>query len=90
LVFLVFIAGKILLWSPSRTRGLWQPLAGSIRITDRRIFFLPQRPFFTNGSLREQVCYPQEVLPGAPDAAQHARILAMFTMTGMTGQIRSS
>jgi ABC-type uncharacterized transport system fused permease/ATPase subunit len=63
-------------------------VAGSIRITDRRIFFLPQRPCFTNGSLREQVCYPQEVLPGAPDAAQHARILAMFTMTGMTGQIR--
>jgi hypothetical protein len=30
------------------------------------------------------------VLPGAPDPAQHARILAMFTMTGMTGQIRPS
>jgi hypothetical protein len=67
------------------TRGLWQPLSGRIRIS-HRVFFLPQRPFFTNGSLREQVTYPLEVLPGSVDPAEQERILAKFRMAGMTGR----
>lgn len=75
-------------------RGLWQPLAGQIRINpqmDDRVFFLPQRPFFTNGSLREQVSYPQEARPaGAPELGlqeEEERILAMFSQAGMTGLV---
>ena len=45
-------------------RGLWRPSSGTVdRAGDRSAaFFLPQRPFFTDGSLREQVVYPLEVV----------------------------
>jgi len=39
-------------------RGLWPLSKGSVRCglsEDRAIFFLPQRPFFTDGSIWDQV-----------------------------------
>ena len=40
-------------------RGLWLPAAGCVRRAvlpgPRHVFFMPQRPFFTDGSLRQQV-----------------------------------
>ncbi|XP_048163686.1 lysosomal cobalamin transporter ABCD4 isoform X9 [Corvus hawaiiensis] len=48
--------------------GLWESTQGSIRMLTcfgpRGVVFLPQRPFFTDGSLREQVIYPlKEIYP---------------------------
>ena len=40
-------------------RGLWLPAAGTVTREvlpgPRHVFFMPQRPFFTDGSLRQQV-----------------------------------
>ena len=74
-----------------RPRGLWQPLSGQIRLNRRMVgprggvFFLPQRPFFTNGSLREQVFYP--LVPGAagPNPADDEQILVLFRRADMSG-----
>lgn len=39
--------------------GLWPVWSGELRRpSDRDIFFLPQRPYLSAGSLREQVLYP--------------------------------
>ena len=51
-------------------RGLWRPTCGTVERgaaagadgDKSASFFLPQRPFFTDGSLREQVVYPREVV----------------------------
>ena len=52
-------------------RGLWRPASGTVERgaaaagaegDKSASFFLPQRPFFTDGSLREQVVYPMEVV----------------------------
>ncbi|XP_035757966.1 lysosomal cobalamin transporter ABCD4 isoform X1 [Egretta garzetta] len=48
--------------------GLWESTRGSIKMLTcfgpRGVVFLPQRPFFTDGSLREQVIYPlKEIYP---------------------------
>jgi hypothetical protein len=50
----------------------------------RGIFFLPQRPFFTNGSLREQVFYPA-LPPIGCNPAEDQRILALFSLTDLSG-----
>ncbi len=41
-------------------RGLWDPLGGVIERVPRAdsVFFLPQKPFLTNGSLLNQFLYP--------------------------------
>ena len=41
-------------------RGLWPPGRGShlTKSCQSQVLFLPQRPFFTDGSLREQLTYP--------------------------------
>lgn len=39
--------------------GLWELSHGTItRPSKESIFFLPQRPYMVNGSLREQLTYP--------------------------------
>ncbi len=41
--------------------GLWQPSLGDVqrpRISD--LMFIPQKPYMILGSLREQLCYPQD------------------------------
>ncbi|XP_072193766.1 lysosomal cobalamin transporter ABCD4 isoform X2 [Excalfactoria chinensis] len=42
--------------------GLWESTQGNVQMLTcfgpRGVVFLPQRPFFTDGSLREQVIYP--------------------------------
>ena len=39
--------------------GLWQPITGKIKSTlTVGAMFLPQKPFLTNGTLREQIMYP--------------------------------
>jgi vitamin B12/bleomycin/antimicrobial peptide transport system ATP-binding/permease protein len=41
--------------------GLWPPAAGSIRRPPlAELLFIPQKPYMILGSLREQLCYPQQ------------------------------
>ncbi|XP_068082838.1 lysosomal cobalamin transporter ABCD4 [Anabrus simplex] len=43
-------------------RGLWQPSSGHIECTvsSSDVFFLPQVPVFTSGSLKDQITYPEK------------------------------
>lgn len=43
-------------------RGLWPLQSGQILASnlDRGVQFYPQRTFLTNGSLKDQICYPLE------------------------------
>jgi vitamin B12/bleomycin/antimicrobial peptide transport system ATP-binding/permease protein len=41
--------------------GLWPPAAGHVeRPGEGELLFIPQKPYMLLGSLREQLCYPQE------------------------------
>jgi len=41
--------------------GLWPPAAGQVeRPGEGELLFIPQKPYMLLGSLREQLCYPQE------------------------------
>ena len=43
-------------------RGLWPLQSGKVhKDSNVTSFYIPQKPFFTNGSLRDQVVYPEEV-----------------------------
>ncbi|XP_027527366.1 ATP-binding cassette sub-family D member 4 isoform X5 [Neopelma chrysocephalum] len=72
--------------------GLWESTRGSIKMLTcfgpRGVVFLPQRPFFTDGSLREQVIYPlKEIYPVSafsPGSADDERILRFLELAGLT------
>ncbi|XP_048393137.1 ATP-binding cassette sub-family D member 4 isoform X2 [Stegostoma tigrinum] len=66
---------------------LWETAHGSVRMLTsfgpRGVMFLPQKPYFTDGTLREQVIYPlKEIYPitGLPD---DERIIHFLTVTGL-------
>jgi putative ATP-binding cassette transporter len=41
--------------------GLWAPAAGHVeRPGEGELLFIPQKPYMLLGSLREQLCYPQQ------------------------------
>ena len=41
--------------------GLWAPAAGRVeRPAEGELLFIPQKPYMLLGSLREQLCYPQQ------------------------------
>eukprot|EP00116_Pleurobrachia_bachei_P019469 sb/3479731/ len=49
-------------------KSLWKPLTGTVSVTgDTEIMFLPQRPYFTLGSLRDQITLPDQVARGEAD-----------------------
>jgi len=69
-------------------RGLWIPSDGTIqfkRNLHESLFFLPQKPFFTNGTLREQIFYPN--LPSYSsltwDDGDIKRLLQVADLTGL-------
>jgi len=39
--------------------GLWQPVSGSVATADVVVDFIPQRPYFPDGTLKEVLSYPQ-------------------------------
>lgn len=38
--------------------GIWPPAHGTIKCIDKQTFFMPQKPYLTEGTLREQFTYP--------------------------------
>jgi ABC-type uncharacterized transport system fused permease/ATPase subunit len=52
--------------------GLWSSYEGQITINPalKRVFFLPQSSYFTNGSLLEQVIYPADECDASFNSAQ--------------------
>ncbi|XP_073494272.1 lysosomal cobalamin transporter ABCD4 isoform X2 [Phyllobates terribilis] len=68
--------------------GLWNPKRGQLCVFTpfgpRGVMFLPQKPFLSDGSLREQVIYPlKEVYPSSGHVDDD-RILRSLDMTGLT------
>lgn len=72
--------------------GLWPVLEGRVSCPTswRDLFFLPQKPYMTHGSLFEQVVYPQLVagsqMPAAddPDPEMLARARKVLDAVGLT------
>ncbi|XP_064920026.1 lysosomal cobalamin transporter ABCD4 isoform X4 [Columba livia] len=68
--------------------GLWESTRGSIKMLTcfgpRGVVFLPQRPFFTDGSLREQVIYPLKEIYPASGSADDERIVRFLELVGLT------
>ena len=61
--------------------GIWPFGAGQVRLPcDFRALFLPQRPYFPLGTLRQMVTYP-----GAPDTFTDAQVRAALEATGLGG-----
>lgn len=61
--------------------GIWPFGAGQVRLPcDFRALFLPQRPYFPLGTLRQMVTYP-----GAPDTFTDAQVRAALEATDLGG-----
>jgi vitamin B12/bleomycin/antimicrobial peptide transport system ATP-binding/permease protein len=59
--------------------GIWPFGAGQVRLPENfRALFLPQRPYFPLGTLRQMVTYPS-----APDAFTDAQVLTALEATGL-------
>ena len=63
--------------------GLWEPMTGSVtRPTGASsIMWLPQRPYLLQGSLRDQVVYPQDPRTAKVD---DARVKECLIMAGLS------
>ncbi|XP_036769105.2 lysosomal cobalamin transporter ABCD4 isoform X3 [Manis pentadactyla] len=71
--------------------GLWANTQGSVQmLTDfgpHGVLFLPQKPFFTDGTLREQVIYPlKEIYPDS-GATDDERILRFLELAGLSSLV---
>ncbi|XP_065609092.1 lysosomal cobalamin transporter ABCD4 isoform X3 [Cyrtonyx montezumae] len=68
--------------------GLWESTQGSVQMLTcfgpRGVVFLPQRPFFTDGSLREQVIYPLKEIYPVSGSADDERIVQFLELAGLT------
>ncbi|MFM7636154.1 MAG: ABC transporter ATP-binding protein/permease, partial [Cyanobacteriota bacterium] len=52
--------------------GLWPPAAGQVeRPPEGDLMFIPQKPYMLLGSLREQLCYPQDPGRFSDDQLRH-------------------
>ncbi|XP_037072354.1 LOW QUALITY PROTEIN: lysosomal cobalamin transporter ABCD4-like [Pollicipes pollicipes] len=60
-------------------RGLWPPATGRLQRHLRpgpgHVFFMPQRPFLTDGSLRQQIVYPERLKEGGYTVSETERML---------------
>lgn len=71
--------------------GLWASSRGSVQmLTDfgpRGVMFLPQKPFFTDGTLREQVIYPlKEIYPDS-GSVDDERIMRFLELAGLSSLV---
>ncbi|XP_057588775.1 lysosomal cobalamin transporter ABCD4 isoform X3 [Hippopotamus amphibius kiboko] len=71
--------------------GLWASTQGSVQmLTDfgpHGVLFLPQKPFFTDGTLREQVIYPlKEIYPDS-GSTDDERIMRSLELAGLSSLV---
>ncbi|KAM5272871.1 lysosomal cobalamin transporter ABCD4 isoform 2-T2 [Ctenodactylus gundi] len=71
--------------------GLWESTRGSVQmLTDfgpHGVLFLPQKPFFTDGTLREQVIYPlKEIYPDS-GSTDDERIVRFLELAGLSSLV---
>ncbi|XP_073656347.1 lysosomal cobalamin transporter ABCD4 isoform X3 [Tursiops truncatus] len=71
--------------------GLWASTAGSVQMLmdfgPHGVLFLPQKPFFTDGTLREQVIYPlKEIYPDS-GSADDERIMRFLELAGLSSLV---
>ncbi|XP_050811651.1 lysosomal cobalamin transporter ABCD4 isoform X2 [Gopherus flavomarginatus] len=68
--------------------GLWDCTRGNIHMLTcfgpHGVVFLPQRPFFTDGTLREQVIYPLKKIYPVSGSADDERILQFLELAGLS------
>ncbi|CAM5162571.1 unnamed protein product, partial [Natator depressus] len=68
--------------------GLWESTRGNIHMLScfgpHGVVFLPQRPFFTDGTLREQVIYPLKKIYPVSGSADDERILHFLELAGLS------
>ncbi|XP_061467711.1 lysosomal cobalamin transporter ABCD4 isoform X2 [Rhineura floridana] len=68
--------------------GLWESKQGDVHMLTcfgpHGMVILPQRPFFTDGTLREQVIYPLKEIYPASGSADDERILRFLDLTGLS------
>nr|XP_055038891.1 ATP-binding cassette sub-family D member 4 isoform X1 [Misgurnus anguillicaudatus] len=66
---------------------LWEPCNGSVDMTTcfgpRGVMFLPQKPYLTDGTLREQVIYPLKDIYPASGSADDERIFKYLELSGL-------
>ncbi|TRY73148.1 hypothetical protein TCAL_00965 [Tigriopus californicus] len=65
--------------------GLWPLDRGVIQrnLSDLDVFFLPQQPFFTDGTLREQIVYPLQVVGTHIDPQESLDLLNILEEVGL-------
>lgn len=71
--------------------GLWEGMKGSVQMLadfgPHGVLFLPQKPFFTDGTLREQVIYPlKEIYPDS-GSADDERIVRFLELAGLSSLV---
>uniref|UniRef100_A0A8C4J2R8 ATP binding cassette subfamily D member 4 n=1 Tax=Dromaius novaehollandiae TaxID=8790 RepID=A0A8C4J2R8_DRONO len=68
--------------------GLWESTQGSVKMLTcfgpHGVVFLPQKPFFTDGSLREQVIYPLKEIYPVSGSADDERIVQFLELAGLS------
>ncbi|XP_025946659.1 ATP-binding cassette sub-family D member 4 isoform X6 [Apteryx rowi] len=68
--------------------GLWESTQGSVEMLTcfgpHGVVFLPQRPFFTDGSLRDQVIYPLKEIYPVSGSADDERIVRFLELAGLS------
>ncbi|XP_036448190.1 ATP-binding cassette sub-family D member 4 isoform X2 [Colossoma macropomum] len=71
---------------------LWEPSNGSVAMTaffgPRGILFLPQKPYLTDGTLREQVIYPLKDIYPAAGSVDDERILQYLELAGVSSLVK--
>ncbi|XP_060068976.1 lysosomal cobalamin transporter ABCD4-like isoform X2 [Ylistrum balloti] len=67
--------------------GLWPTVTGSVTkhipMEHKKILFLPQKPYFTNGSLREQVMFPMQDITSGSVSAENEKIFTYLEYVGL-------
>ncbi|XP_002739244.1 lysosomal cobalamin transporter ABCD4-like [Saccoglossus kowalevskii] len=68
--------------------GLWPVECGDVqrfmKLGPQGILYLPQRPYLTDGTLREQICYPDRVTPQAKcDTSENSLLHNYLCVVGL-------
>ncbi|KAA0704499.1 ATP-binding cassette sub-family D member 4 PMP70-related protein [Triplophysa tibetana] len=67
---------------------LWEPCSGSVEMNTcfgpRGVMFLPQKPYLTDGTLREQVIYPLKDIYPASGSVDDERIFKYLELCGLS------